>query len=733
MYMQKSALSLLAFVLLGQLHAQDVVEMSPIDVNGTQAKEESLQKSLKSLMFDTNALAKWGKPANTSAFGALAYSPSVSFQSADAFGSNESSFHDPIRIRSKNQSGPGGILLFEGVPMNGNPGGGKTVYDMENIANLTLYKGYVPVEKGLGFSNLIGKVDMSVLRPKEELGLTATHMAGSFATQRTFVRVDTGKIGDVAAFGSLSYTQGEKWKGEGDYTRLNAMVGATYTPSDALKIELFALHNQDKHHNYDQLTYAQASAIESNYNADYSTTNTKIGGYYDYNRQEFNDTALMANFDLKLSDAAHISLKPYFLVDQGNYWFAQNESNASATQVVNWLIDHNLFGALAQYDHTVMEALKLKVGYWAHWQLPPGPPTLRKMYSVASGTPTFSKIINETRVTHHEFHSPFVGLSGAVAALRYEAGLRYVNFKLSGLESYLDLDNNASTPTTLDSYSSVDAKYYHILLPNAHASYALTPEANLFASYARTYGYDVNLFPSYLTSRSTFVSKSITMQSLWDKQNPELSDNLDVGAHLEIAGITLKPSAYMTVVTGKQATIYDADLNASYPTNNANAMSYGAELAIEGEIAQSLTYMLNAAYNRYFYTQDIQTNSSTTIAVNGNQVPDSPRWLGSATMTYTLGGLSITPAVRYVGTRFGDIQNTQSVPAYTVADMDVAYTHKNTLGFKEATMRFAINNLLNTRYIASIITPDNALVTSNSTYYQMGAPLSLYASLALVY
>ncbi len=81
--------------------------------------------------FTKEGIRTLGKQTNMNVFKVIDMSPSVNFSSVDAFGSNESSYHDPVRIRGKNQSGPGGVLSVEGLPVNSNPGGGKTIYDME--------------------------------------------------------------------------------------------------------------------------------------------------------------------------------------------------------------------------------------------------------------------------------------------------------------------------------------------------------------------------------------------------------------------------------------------------------------------------------------------------------------------------------------------------------------------------------------------------------------------------
>lgn len=89
---------------------------------------------------------------------------------------------------------------------------------------MDLYKGYIPVDKGLGFSNLVGKVDMNIKRPDHAFGADLSQTIVSDNLYRSFLRLDTGDIGNVSAFGSFSYTTSDKYKGEGYLEQTNGMV-----------------------------------------------------------------------------------------------------------------------------------------------------------------------------------------------------------------------------------------------------------------------------------------------------------------------------------------------------------------------------------------------------------------------------------------------------------------------------------------------------------------------------
>lgn len=725
----------LSFAAASAVFAADGYILKDITVSGeggnNQAQlNQEFKDSASPKSYTKRAIDTLGKQTNINVFKVVDMEPSVSFSSVDAFGSNESSYHDPIRIRGKNQSGPGGVLLIEGLPMNSNPGGGKTIYDLENFSSIDVYKGYVPVDKSIGFSNLIGKVDMTVEKPKNSFGAELSQTLGSDNLTRTFVRLDSGKIGDIRGFASISYMAGDKNKGEGELKRTNGMVGLSYNPNDSFGAEIYVVQNSDEHHNYYQLSYNEAKDLGRYFSKDFNT-NKASSQYYDYNKQNFDDTAVFANIFYKPSNDSKISFKPYYLHDEGDYWYT------SGTNVVDWMIDHELFGAVMAYEKSFSAALNAKIGYWMHRQQPPGPPVSQKKYTVGANGLIFSGWTMLAKNNYHDFHSPFVEISGDKGAWRYSVGVRHLNFKLGALNSYT---NGTGTTTsqdydtavskgTLDTWSSVNNRYYHEFLPSLFVSFEAAKDLSVYFDYTKSYGYDVNLFPSYVSGRANYVAKGITLQSLWDKQELELSDNFDLGLKYKKDGILYNPNIFVTKVSGKQASLYDPSVGIAYPSNNSDALSYGAELSISGRATDSIDFLVSGSYNKYYFTDDMRTAANTVVSTKGNQIPDAPEYMAKAALTYKLANWSFTPSVKYTSKRYGDVENIQSIPSYTVADLDISYTKKGLFGAKEGVFRLSLTNLTGEKYISSIVTPDNALAAStSSTGYQTGAPFGAYAN-----
>ena len=696
--------------------------------------------------FGAKSIATLGTQANMNPYAVIAYSPSVNFTPVDQAGSNEPSYHDPIRIRGKSQSGPGGVFMIDGMPISSNPGGGKQLMDMENVSSIDLLKGYLPADKNLGFSSLIGKVDMNLLSAKSKAGAEVSQSFGSDDFMRTFVRFDSGKIGDVSVFGSFSHLTNDKTKGEGDLKRLNGTVGLTYEPNNSFKAKLTAISNSDTHHNYYNLSYAEAKDLGTFANKDYATTNpTKNNdvNYYDWNKQHFNSIALMGEIEYKPSKNDLITIKPYYKKDKGDYWYSNTsaDGNASKNRVINWEIDHDLFGVVAAEEHTFSDELKTKIGYWYHKQLPPGPPSDQEKYKVVNGKLVFDGYAVLADNDYHVLQAPFVELSGTIDnAFTYVAGMQYQTFKLGSLTSHT-LGNTTSTAnpdydtaiatTKVDTRASVEAKTFNTWIPSLYLGYALTPSTSTYIDYSRTYGFDVNLFPTYVSNRDKFAPNA-SLQQLWDKLDLELSDNFDFGIKTTVGGITLNPLVFVSFVQNKQANVYDPQYKIAYPANVGDAFGYGAEFSAYGPISENFEILLALSYNQYEFTQNFSSDAKNIVETDGKQVPDAPEYMAKLALSYHIGDWTLTPSARYSSSRWGDIQNAQKIDGYTVVDFDLAYKMGHFMGSNNALFRLTATNLTNEKYIATINAVDNYLVATGSpTTYQTGAPIGVYGSLNL--
>ncbi len=734
--MMANPISIETIVVNSASEDSDFLFMADANLNESKNQETFTKKSISTL----------SSHANMNPYTVISFSPSVNFTPVDNAGSNEPSFHDPIRIRGKSQSGPGGVYMLNSMPVSSNPGGGKHMIDMENIASIDLLKGYLPVDKNLGFSSLIGKVDMNILTPAKKTKTTLSQSFGADNFSRTFMRVDSGKVGDFSAFGSFSYLSSDKNKGSGDLDRFNAMLGLSYEPNDKLKADIYLIKNRDKHHNYATLSYDEAKDLRTYFNKDFSSTKPTSANdvnYYDFNRQDFDTTSILGDIKYKPTNKDTISFKSYYKQDKGEYWYSKEDSNPAKRAVINWQMDHDLYGAVASYEHTFTKELKTKLGYWYHRQQPPGPPSDQKKYKVdANGNLSFAGYAVLASSDYHSLEAPFVEFSGNIKKFNYTLATQYQTFNLGAIKSYTNGTNSSTSSDydtdiangTYDDWSSVDAKTFHTFLPSLYLGYELTKSSAIYLDYSRSYGFDVNLFSTYSANRATFVSKGVKLNDIWSELELETSDNIDLGSKILVGGFVLNPSIFVSFVNNKQANIYDSTYGINYPANVGEALGYGAEFASSGVLREDLEFLFSLSYNKYSFTQDFKSSANTSTNIKGNQLPDAPEIISKIALSYYLDNWTFTPSVKYNSSRYGDVANTQKIDAYTLVDLDISYKPKEFFGSKDVTFRATATNLTDERYISTIVTADNALATSaTSSTYQTGAPFGMFFSANLKY
>jgi len=695
-----------------------------------------------SQLFTDWSIATLSTPAKMNPYNIIQFSPSVNFTPVDIAGSNEPSFHDPIRIRGKSQSGPGGVYLINGAAISSNPGGGKQTVDMENVNSIDLYKGYIPSDKNNGFSSLIGKIDINLRPPENNKQFAMGLSMGVDDFSRVFVRADTGEFAETGLFFSVSNLQSQKYKGEGELDRVNLMLGLKSQVTENTQFSFYAIHNKDEHHNYRSYLYSEVNdrmIYASDFAAHRSDENNDVD-YFDWNKQAFNTSIYIADFSSLVSGNNTLSINTYYKKDWGEYWNSQTNTDETKNRVVLWNIDHDLFGSTFSLTHPFSEHAAIEIGYWYHRQQPPGPPTNRQKYRVEEGVLVFDGYAVLAEAASHELKSPFLEYSGIWKKMEFVAGIKYQMFSFGQFDSYTYNTNASVSPsyniaiaeTAIDAWSSVGTNKQSAWLPSLYISYLTESDLTLYSSYTRTYGFDVNILPTYIKKRSQFVTREISLQQLWDDTHVETSDNLDIGFLFSVNDLIVQPSLYYANVKNKQANIYDSSLDISYPANIGKARAYGAELSLSGELTNQLTVISGISYNRYAFTENFHSSAENIIATKNKQVPDAPQVMAKGALSYSNDNWTFTPAIRYSSSRYGDLHNIQRIDPYFVTDLDICYSPDWGRRFDGVQFKMSISNLFDRHYISTIIAADNVLSASGTaSTYQPGAPRQIYASVSI--
>lgn len=677
-------------------------------------------------------------PSQMSVYKAVNLIPSLNQQSVDPYGlADIVNYHESFRFRGVEATAggnPSTTVNVEGLPVTGRPGGGTTIYDLENFSDIDIYTGVMPAYAGLGMSDVGGKINMNIRRPEDKFGLQLKQSIGSHNFSRTYLRVDSGEFAEnTKGFLSFSTSSADKWKGEGDAERKNFMAGVTTQFSENVRLETFLTWSKGDIYTYKPFTYQQIGNLDEAYDTDYGT-DASTTSYYGWNRNEFEDWMFMANLEIRTGKESKISIRPYYWSDKGYY--LETISTNKGQRVRRWDIDHDLKGVLAEYT-TRIENVNLDLGYLFHTQKRPGPPSSWKNYTVTpSGKLQFSGWSILSNDSSHQLHTPFINAVWLTGDYQLEAGLKYVIYSLPEIITYkttgigdISHDEALGLDPAIDSEASAPfTKSFNRLFPNLTLTRFLGDNTSIHTSYGENYVTHVDIYPYYISQRDKFANKT-TFAELWDKRQMEISRNMELGMRLSGSNWSIEPTVYYSRHENKQAVLLDPGINAYYPMNKADAEGYGIEFEAEYKPFDNLKCYTSLSWNRFYFTRDIYTEGGRILEIKGDQIPDAPEFLAKAIVSWKTGDFTVSPVMRYTSTRYGDVLHNEKVDGSMLFDLDLTWS-KAALGFRQVDCSLSFLNIFDEQYISLISTSDYKTL---NTSYQPGAPFSVVATIALHY
>jgi iron complex outermembrane receptor protein len=678
-----------------------------------------------------------GGPAQTSFYQAADIIPSVNVETPDPFGLSAT--------RNINIMGKGDFHLsrtINGLPIMGIVGG-NDLFDLENVSRLDVYRGPIPANRSLGISNASGVVDQILLGPQSTPSVFAEQSFGSWNFNKTFARIDTGMLSTgTALYISGSTASADKWTGAGDESRDNFAIGLSQKVSRDLKVDINAVYSKFEGNPYKALTFVQTQNLSQYYGLDYDKTFNASNrqNYYKFNRVRSEDYAVFANVDYRIAEGQHIVFKPYYWNNDGEQY--NGVGSGANAQVQIWRQQNDNLGGVLEYDGHFATGTDVVAGYWWQSLAPPPPPTDQRRFKISStGELTFSNWNTIAKIDNFVVNSPYVQLTQELGSVTVTGGVRYMSLGAPDMRYYNTtgvpdgtLDQALSYPGLAEySDASVSAHDYNEFLPN----FGITKEfgngwsANF--AYGRNFGRP-DWGPqasNYISNRTAFQSSGIDLQDLVDNVRPEIADQFSAQLRYSDRGLTIVPGVFYAMHDHKQVKINDPALgNLAYYVGTGSTTEYGAELQASYNFGDQLFAFASATVASETFDGDTQTLSGgSAIKTKGNQIPNTPRAMFKAGLTYSWYDFAFTPVVRVIGERYGDAQNKNKVSGYTVADFTVAYNIRQKFGLEEATLKFGVVNLFDKEYIAQI-SPSDTDLSSDAQYY-VGAPRTFIGTVAV--
>ena len=645
----------------------------------------------------------------TSPLKAIEKLPSVSFQSADPFGTYEWSSRVSIRGFNQNQLG----YTLDGIPLGdssyGNNNGlhiGRAIIS-ENI-------GVTRVSQGSGSigtqatNNLGGTLEFFSADPSDGFGVDANLTYGSSNTMRAFGRINFGEAGGVRGFLSGVYHNADKWKGGGEQRSMHVNAKAIIPVGDA-EFDGFFSYSDRAEQDYQDLSLEMINRLgydHDNYFPDYAKAISAARGvyvapinnlddsYYDASGLR-KDTLASYGLTAPLADGVTFKIKAYYHNNTGQgtwgtpYVPSPNGVPMSARTTEYDIQRGGVFSSLNAEvgDHAVTVG-----GWYEHNDFTQA----RRFYAYESNT---TPGLDHTKFLVNPFFTQWL-FDFNTDTLQY-----YVQDKISLGDLTINLGwkgfqvNNESDPRIQGSLAAGKIKSQDWFQPHAGVAYKMTDKAEIFGGFTQV----TRAFVSSATS-GPFATTQAGFDALLARGlKPESSDTFELGARYNdnvfngVIGVYYVNfrNRLLGVQTGAGIVGNPAILQ-----NVGSVRSLGFEAAGDVRLGGGMTLFASYSYTGATYRENVITPTAV-IATKGKEVVDTPKHLLRGEVAYDGDAFFGRVGANYMSKRYFNYLNDRSVPGRVLVDATVGYRLDAGL---RAPLELQLNatNLFGKEYVSTI-------------------------------
>ncbi len=288
------------------------------DLGGGYMIEEEAVKTRSTVTRD--AIDKLSPTANP--YQMIEMLPGVNVSSVDAFGLVGGN----LTIRGFNSDQIG--LTIEGAPVNDS--GNYALYpqeyvDSENIGQVSTAQGAPDLDSPhIGATG--GVINIYMRDPAKKAGGLLGFSVGSNSTTREFLRVDTGQVGDLRAFASISHYQGNHWNDPGQNRRNHFDFKTVWEPGQGNRVALSIIYNQATNNSYNNPTLAQYNSgnwgwlktLPTSFFTGPDQSANSASNYYGFKVNPFKNAIISLPSTMQLASNLSLDTIPYFWYGFGN-------------------------------------------------------------------------------------------------------------------------------------------------------------------------------------------------------------------------------------------------------------------------------------------------------------------------------------------------------------------------------------------------------------------------------
>ncbi|QKZ05616.1 MULTISPECIES: TonB-dependent receptor domain-containing protein [Pseudomonas] len=760
----RQAPRLLGGLLLGSLFADPAwaaddnttePRLDKVEVVGARVTEASAaigeDKISNTLAISHQALLS--APAGTSGLKMLENLPGFNVQVNDALGLYE--FGNSVFVRAFNLQQIG--FSIDGVPLGRTDQfGGSPIYryvDNENTERVTASTGAGDVSQA-GYASLGPYVDYQTSNPTPTPGANVSYTLGSDSLRRSFVKLQSGEYQGLSAYVSRSKIDGDLWRGPGTIDREHIEAKVRYRFGDHNEVWLRSVYNSFYDYDSPSITLAQyhgtandpfgRSGRDFAYLGSVPTLAETVPGvrysnpnYNQYYKQAVNQrrdtlTSLGGTFeispDLTNYTTLYYEAKKGFGVSPESYATSlalhNAESNVAGLYEPNGVqyglssLSGHRFGGLTGLRWNVGQH-EIDTGLWAETDVFN---RQQARYNLTDGSPDGEPLLDEPVHLQGDFTSTRNSLQFHVKdtwslldeRLRLQYGFKSLNldYRIEGYRNAGDYINERQP--------RLSTEWNDAFLPQVGLVYNLTGDSQVFASYSENMALPRGADDIYRAGSPSVPAPEA-----------ERSKNYEVGYRLNHPTFNAAWALYRTDFDNRLQSFASPVPGSSqvetYYQNVGKVVAYGSELSGQWKppvLGSKVVFNGSATYNKSTFKND-----AAGLSLRGNDVPDSPRWMAQAGVTYELAPWALLNFTgRFTGERYSNFTNTESVPGYTVysAYLDLGGQQVHYGPLKNVKLRFNLDNLFDKDYLGYIYTTSDGAAS-----YRPGSPRTFQTTLSM--
>ena len=698
-------------------------------------------------------------PAGISGLKMLESLPGFNVQTDGALGLYE--FGNSVTVRAFNLQQIGFVL--DGVPMGRSDAfGGSPIFryvDNENLGSVVASPGAGDVSAP-SYASLGPIVSYNTTDTADDAGGMISYAVGDDSLERSFIKLETGKIGGFSAYLSRSKTDSNLWRGAGTIDREHIEGKAKFEFDEDTFLQATYVHN-------DFFDYDSPSGPESVFEADYeygylgyvpTSCIVPDPGVYDFNgdgvidgtdftpvftggsctsyyQDRINirdDTLYSLSFETDLAPGISLTATAYqedkdgYGVSPDGYANSRNIYNRQVALGLDVVHPRGVQYGLSGVGGTRKGALAgvtweianhtLEFGAWyededyTRSQL-----RLNKTGGTADGDVIWDEVVYFRRNYTSVRETTQLYLKDTISLLddrlNVELGIKSlsIDYSLDGFRDYADYE--AYGP------QHVEASYEESFLPMIGAVYNVNDTDQVFTSYSQ----------NFALPRGADDIFSIATSGPVPAPDGEEAENYEIGYRTNRPQFSGAASLFYTtfdnrLVAGNVINPATGQPESFY-LNAGETESYGFEL--------SGVYQPSVFDDKLYFDANLTYNhAESKDAFSGNPagslLADSPEWLLTGGVTWEPTEWAVANVSgKYTGKRYADYSESYEMDAYTVLSAYLDLGGPNDFGIPEnVSLRLNVDNLLDEEV-------PTAFVFAGSAFFRPLNPRTVQASLTV--